>query len=438
VLLGALPSRLAWRLGLAGTMRQSDRRAGDSAGAARLRTVLIAGQTAFAVVLLVAGGLMIQTFLRLSTVDPGFRGEQVLTLRTELPGASYAEPARRAAFYEGVVERVRALPSVANVGYTSGLPLVFPGGGFGIEPEGRPRPTNTVGNVRFVTPDYLEAIGMTLLAGRPLDERDREGGEHVAVINETMAQRFWPGEDALGMRFRSCATCACGSGDGTLAQCPWTRVVGLVKDVRQESVSAPVRAEAYLHFTLGPWAVPYMQPKDLAVRASFGDPVLLLESVRAAIWAVDPAQPIAQVRVMADYVKEDLAPRRLQAQLTGVFAIFALLLASVGVYGVLAYAVEQRRHEMGLRLALGAQHGDLVRWVVARGLRPVVAGVVLGLGAAYGLASLIAGLLYDVRPRDPLTFFTAAATLLAVAAVACWIPARRAARVDPLSALRAE
>jgi putative ABC transport system permease protein len=164
----------------------------------------------------------------------------------------------------------------------------------------------------------------------------------------------------------------------------------------------------------------------------------LLDRVRAAIWEVDATQPISQIRIMADYVADDLAPHRLQAQLTGVFAAFALVLASVGVYGVLAYAVEQRRREIGLRMALGAEHGDLVRWVVARGLRPVAAGVVLGLVAAYALASLIAGLLYDVRPRDPLTFIAAAATLLVVAAVACWIPARRAARVDPLSALRAE
>jgi putative ABC transport system permease protein len=181
-----------------------------------------------------------------------------------------------------------------------------------------------------------------------------------------------------------------------------------------------------------------MQPKDLAVRAAAGDPTKLLEGVRAAIWEVDPAQPIAQVRVMADYVTDDLAPHRLQAQLTGVFAAFALLLASIGVYGVLSYTAAQRRHEMGLRMALGAERGDLVRWVIARGLRPVVAGVILGLIVAYALASLIAGLLYDVRPRDPSTFALAAATLLAVATFACWLPARRAARIDPLAALRAE
>jgi putative ABC transport system permease protein len=216
------------------------------------------------------------------------------------------------------------------------------------------------------------------------------------------------------------------------------RVVGVVEDMPQEALSAPTRAECYVPFALGAGAVPFMQPKDLAVRAAAGNPMRLLDGVRAAIWEVDPTQPIAQVRVMADYVADDLAPHRLQAQLTAVFAVFALVLASVGVYGVLSYAVAQRRHEMGLRMALGAQRGDLVRWVVARGLRPVVAGVVVGLGVSYALASLIAGLLFDVRARDPLTFTVAAATLLVVALVACWIPARRAARIDPLTALRAE
>ncbi|HEX2463532.1 MAG TPA: FtsX-like permease family protein, partial [Thermoanaerobaculia bacterium] len=221
------------------------------------------------------------------------------------------------------------------------------------------------------------------------------------------------------------------------ATCPWTRVVGLVKDLHQEALSADVRPECYTPYYLGAQSVPFMQPKDLAVRTA-ADPLTVLASVRSAIWSVDPAQPIAQVRIMADYVDDDLAPHRLQAQLTGAFAVFALLLASVGVYGVLSYAVAQRRHEMGLRMALGAQRGDLVRWVVARGLRPVLAGVAVGLGVAYGLAHLIAGLLYDVRPRDPMTFAIAAATLLAVAALASWLPARRASRIDPLSALRAE
>jgi predicted permease len=351
-----------------------------------------------------------------------------LTLRTELPVPRYSDPSRRAAYYTRVIERVRALPGVESAGFTTGLPLLFPGGGFGIEAEGRPQPANVVGNLRLVTPGFLQAMGMTLRAGRLLDDGDRAGSEPVAVINETMAQRFWPDEDPLDLRFRitSCPTC------------PWLRVVGLVEDMPQEALSAPTRPECYVELSVGAGTVPFMQPKDLAVRSAAGDPMRLLDGVRAAIWEVDPAQPIAQVRIMADYVADDLAPHRLQAQLTGVFAAFALALASVGVYGVLSYTVAQRRHEVGLRMALGAERRELVRWVVARGLRPVVAGVVLGLGAAYALTSLIAGLLFDVRPRDPLTFTAAAATLLVVALVACWIPARRAARIDPLSALRAE
>jgi putative ABC transport system permease protein len=390
-----------------------------------VRSWLIAGQTAFAVVLLIAAGLMAQTFLRLSAVDPGFRGEQVLTLRTELPLPRYADPARRSAFYTEVLERVRALPGVASAGFTSFLPLVMPGGGFGVEVEGLPQPPNVVGNVRLVTPGYLETMGATLVAGRLLDRGDLERSEPVGVINQGMVERFFAGEDPVGMRFRICAAC------------PWTRVVGVVRDLRQVSLAEPARPESYVPYAAGAQMVGFMQPKDLAVRASV-EPALLLGVVRAAIREVDPAQPISQVRVMAEYVSDDLAPRRLQAQLTGAFAAFALLLASVGVYGVLSYAVAQRRHEMGLRLALGAEPGQLMRWVVARGLRPVLGGVVVGLAVAFGLAHLVASLLYDVRPRDPLTFAVAAATLLAVAAFACWLPARRASRVDPLSALRTE
>ena len=369
---------------------------------------------------------MTQTFARLSAVDPGFRGEQVLTLRTELPVPRYADPVRRSAYYTGVLDRVLALPGVTSAGFTTGLPLVFPGGGFLVEAEGRPQPQNAVANTRLVTPGYLSAMGTTLLAGRLLDDGDREGSEPAAVINQTMAERFWPAEDPLDLRFRSCATC------------PWTRVVGLVKDLHQEALSAagpprvlravlPGRAGGSLHAAQGPRGPHRGGPDDAARGASArrsGRSIPRSRSRRSAI--------------MADYVDDDLAPHRLQAQLTGAFAAFALLLASVGVYGVLSYAVAQRRREMGLRMALGAERRDLVRWVVARGLRPVLGGVAVGLGVAWALAHLIGGLLYDVRPRDPMTFAVAAATLIAVAAVACWLPARRASRVDPLSALRAE
>jgi putative ABC transport system permease protein len=425
VLLGAAPSRLAWRLGIAGTLRQDDARAGGWHRGERVRGVLIAAQTAFATLLVIAAGLLLQTFVRMRAVDPGFRGERVLALRTELPVPRYADAVRRTTFYSGVLERVRALPGVRSAGFTSFLPLVFPGGGFGIDLEDRPEPANIVANLRVVTPGYLDAMGVTLLRGRLFDGGDREGAEPVAVVNQTMARRFWPGEDPVGRRFRSCDTCG------------WLRVVGVVGDLRQVALASDARPESYVPYGLAPALVPLLQPKDLAVRTS-GDPLLLADAVRAAIWAVDPAQPIAQVHVMADYVADDLAPHRLQAQLVGTFAAFALLLASVGVYGVLSYTVAQRRREMGIRVALGAERRDLVRWVVARGLRPVFAGVAIGVVVAAALARLIASLLYGVAPRDPLTFAIAAATLVVVAALACWLPARRASRVDPWSALRAE
>jgi ABC-type antimicrobial peptide transport system permease subunit len=216
-------------------------------------------------------------------------------------------------------------------------------------------------------------------------------------------------------------------------------VVGIVGDVHQEALRADVRSEYYMPFAQMPPAnlIPFMAPKDLAIRTT-GDPLGLVGAVRQAIWSVDSQQPIAQVRVMADYLDEDLAPDRMQAQLTGTFAGLALLLASLGVYGVLSYTMAQRRREMSLRMALGAQPRALVRWVVFRGLQPVLAGLALGLAAAYALAQAIARVLYGVQPRDPLTFGTAGIVLLAVATVACVLPALRAARVDPAVALRSE
>ncbi len=425
LVLGAVPARLAWRQQIREAVAVGSSRTGDSAATIRLRSGLIVTQTAFVVVLLIAAALLAQTFLRLRAVDPGFRGEGVLTLRTDLPVPRYADHARRLGFYTQVLERVRALPGVTRAGFTSFLPLAFGGAANVVMAENQPEPPVQAANFRLVTSGYLESMGATLARGRYLTDAD-EGGEPVAVINEAMARYFWPGGDALDRRFRirSCQTC-------------WIRVVGIVNDMNQGSLGGDVRPEYFVPATHGRAAIPFMQPKDLAIRTA-GDPRTLIDLVRRAILEVDPEQPVSDVRVMADYREQELAPHRFQAQLISGFAALALALASIGVYGVLSYTVARRRREVGLRMALGAGRREVVRWVMAQGLRPILAGLAVGLVFAYFLAQLVAGLLYGVQPRDPLSYGIAAGVLLAVALAACWLPALRASRVDPFVVLRSE
>jgi putative ABC transport system permease protein len=271
----------------------------------------------------------------------------------------------------------------------------------------------------------MTALGMKLIAGRLLTTADHADTEPVAVINQTMAKKFWPGEDALNHRVRTCPDCS------------WFRIVGIVGDIHQWALDVDVRSEQYVPFDQLPQQLPFAPPQDLAIRVA-GDPESLALAVRRAIWDVDPQQPVAQVRVLADYLDADLAPHRFQTQLIGAFAVVALVLASLGIYGVLAYSVSQRRREIGVRMALGADRSDVLRLVTAQGLRPALAGLAIGFIAAYGLSYLISELLHGIGSHDPITFGVSAAVLLGTALLACWIPARRAARVDPGAVLHYE
>jgi putative ABC transport system permease protein len=388
----------------------------------------VVSQTAFAALLLIGAGLLLQTFSHLRAVDPGFRGDQVLALRTSLSPARYPDAARRAAFYSSVLERVQALPGVSDAGFTSWLPYTNWGGTTGFELEGRPNPApgqQWDANLRLVTAGYLPAMGTTLAEGRFLSEFDREGSEPVAVVNRTLARKFWPGEGALNRRFRACD------------ECPWMRIVGIAGDMRQKALDVDARPECFVPWRQLPQFLGFYPPQDLAIRVS-GDPARIVPAVRRAVREADEAQPVSMLRVMSEYVEEELAPRRLQAQLVGGLAALALLLASIGVYGVLSYSVAERRSEIGVRLALGAEPRQVARLVAWQGVRPALAGLALGTAAAAAMARLAAGLLYGVAPRDPLTFAAAAAALLAVSIAACWIPARRAARSNPAVALRGE
>jgi putative ABC transport system permease protein len=389
--------------------------------------MLVVSEVALAIVLLAGAALMIRSFENLVHLDPGFRADHVLVMRTPLQMQKYDTLARRSAFYDRILEKVEHLPGVIAAGYTTWIPLTNEGGASGITIEGHPEPApgqTPIPNVRIVSRNYAKALRMKLVEGRLIDQHDGNGTQLVAMINETMARSLWPGENPLGKRFKK---------GGLREDAPWITIVGIVGDVHQAGLDKPARAEMYL---------PYQQqeffpPDYLAVRTS-GDPTLLAESVRQQVWSVDKQQPVAEVMPLEQLVGENLAPKRMQASLLGGFAGLALLLASLGIYAVLSFAVTQRTQEIGVRVALGAHSRDVLRMVFSHGLKLFAIGVGLGLAAALMLSRTLGHLLYGVSATDPLSFVGVTLVLGAVTLLACYIPARRAMRVDPLVALRYE
>ncbi|HMV49097.1 MAG TPA: ABC transporter permease, partial [Blastocatellia bacterium] len=397
------------------------------AGHRRLRSALVVTEIALALVLLVGAGLLIQTFLKLRALDIGINAENVLTLRTQLPSEKYGELPKRTAFYQQVLERVRALPGVRAAGYTTAVPLTWKGGTTGFVIEGKtPQPGQDANN-RQVTTGYFETMGVKLRQGRFFDEHDNAQSQPVVIINETMARQYWPGESAVGKRINL---------EPEDPASPWRLVVGVIADVKEMGLEAPPKAETFFPFQQLPTML-WNMPRDLTVRTS-GDPMNPAAAVRQAVWSVDPAQPVSNVRTMEDILSEEVAQRRIGMTLLAAFAALALLLASLGIYGVLSYAVTQRTQEIGVRMALGANRRAVVRMVMTDGLRLAGAGVVLGLGASFALTRLMANLLFGVSANDPRTLALVTLLLTAVAMLACYVPARRAAKVDPMVALRYE
>src|SRR5262249_559398 len=394
----------------------------------RIRGLLVIGETALAVMLLAGAGLLMQTILKLHGQYDPLRPESLLTLRTALSDNSYAEHSRRINFYKSVLERVRALPGVVSAGYTTSVPLEWKGGTNGFEIEGRvlDRGEFNDANHRQVTPDYLSTMGLAVKEGRLLNESDNQRSMPVTVINETMARQYWPGETSVGKRIRL----------GTAPTDPWFTIVGVVEDVRQMGVEVPVKAEAYLGLDESDKQRGYA-PRDLVIRPSV-PPLALVEAVRNEIKAVDPQQPVSNVRTMAQVLGEETEQRRVGTIMVAVFAGVALLLASLGTYGVLAYSVSEQTRDIGLRMALGASRGNVLGMVLASGMKLAIGGVGLGLVAAFALTRLMARMLYGVGASDPLTFIAVSLILLFVAFVSCYVPARRAMKVDPMVALRYE
>jgi putative ABC transport system permease protein len=423
---GLAPAVQLTRPELHGALKESARGSTGGARGGRLRSLLIVCEVALSLVLLVGAGLLFRSFLTLRAVELGFRPQSLLTFRLSPSGERFREDAQYTSFYRDVAERVSALPGVEAVGFINTLPLVK-GPTSGIQFEGRPplrRDQRPSVNYRSVSADYFRAAGIAVVRGRVPDGRDTADAPLVLAVNQALARRDFPGEDPVGKRISY--------GIGPDGQPIWKEIVGVVADVRSEEPGREAAPEIYASYLQDPFA-----GMSYVVRTSV-EPESLVPGVREAVRAVDRAQPVAEVRTMEQLVGESFAQPRFNSLILGLFACMALVLAAAGIYGVMSYAVTQRTHEIGIRIALGAQGRDVLRLVVGRGMALALAGVGLGLVAALALTRLMASLLYGVSAADPLTYAGVALLLTLVALLASYLPARRATKVDPMIALRYE
>jgi predicted permease len=428
VVFGGLPALLASRTTPGATLSDVARDVSGGTSGRHVRRVLVVSEVALAVVLLVSAGLLIRSFQLLRQVEPGFRTENALTMRMVLPFPKYAKQEARSAFYDEVLRQVKEVPGVEAAGMITFLPLSFSGMNFSFSVEGQPGPSDMklpFALFRVVSPDYFRAMGIPLQRGRFFEAHDAPDSTPVTLVNRRLAERYWPGEDPIGKRLKV------GPADSPNA---WLTVVGVVGDVRQTGLY-----EQKLEFY-----VPYMQerrsfmaPRDLVVRTK-ADPGVIAAAVRKAVWAIDKDQPVSNVRTMDQVFAAAISQERFQALMLGLFAALALVLACVGLYGVISYSVVQRTHEIGVRMALGAQPWDVLRLVIRQGMLLTFAGLVVGIIAGTFVTRVLSDMLFGVTPRDPLTFAGVPLLLMVVAFLACYVPARRATRIDPLIALRYE
>lgn len=426
LLFGLVPALTASRTDLQQSLRESGRSTTGTGRQLQLRNFLVIGETGLASVLLIAAGLMLHSFVNLLRADPGFEPQQVLTASLSLPYQRYREVPKRVQFYRQLIANLEALPGVQYAGAGTDLPWTgYDGNADGFKVEGRSDAYNQKTSARYhvATAGYFRALEIPLLNGRFFDGREDANGPFVIIVNESMANRYWPGENALGKRisFRS-----------SPQEKDWMQIVGVVRDVKDQPDSTTIRPAF--------WMPHAQQPERnlfIAMRSST-DPVLLTNQFRLAVRELDPELAVADLRLMNQIADAALSGQRFTLFLVGLFALLALALATFGMYGVISYSVNQRMHEFGLRMALGARPWDLLRLILRQGLTLSVAGAAIGLICAAGLTRLLGALLYGVKATDPITFAAVALLALATTTLACYLPARRAASADPMHSLRSE
>jgi predicted permease len=424
---GLAPALQAARFNQTETLKEGGRDSATGSSGKRIRSLLVMSEVAVSLVLLIGAGLLINSFLRLRSVDPGFKADNLLTMKIVLPEPKYEEMVRRSAFYTDVVQRVESLAGVKSAAVTTNLPLYRQGNSIGIRIEGRPDPPPgqpLIVVTRIISPRYFETMSIPLLAGRQFTDHDTDTSPNVVVISEAMARRHWPGEDAIGKRIAA---------GRVRSDADWIQVIGVVKDVRQFELTADPKPQMYLTYR----QAGFFAPEDLVVKTDV-DPASLAATVRKTVWEIDKDQPVSNIRTMEEILSESIARQRFSMLLLAIFAAVALTLAAVGIYGVMSYSVAQRTHEIGIRMALGAQTGAVLKLAVGYGMKLVIVGVVVGLIAAFALTRVMATLLFGVTATDPTTFVLISLLLVLVAALASYIPARRATKVDPIIALRYE
>jgi putative ABC transport system permease protein len=420
---GIAPALLAARTDMNEALKQGTRGSTEGGIRGRLRSALVVVEVVFALVLLGGAGLLARSFIQLAHVDPGFNPENATLLRLSLPQRKYAQPEQQTAFANGLLERLKSLPGVQAVGLTHSMPLV---GDYvlGFIIEGRPAldPSEEPStNYYAVTPDYFRAMGIRLIRGRVFTPQDDAKAPRVAIINETMARQYFPNEDPIGKRIHI-----------TNGPQTWREIVGIVADIKQYGVDKATSAQSYEPFAQVPFT-----SLNVVIRTN-GSSAAVLGSLRPAVYAVDKDQPVGTIRPLEEIMAESIARQRFAMTLLSVFSAVALVIAAVGIYGVMAYNVVQRTGEFGIRMALGAQQRDVLRLVLTQGGKLIGLGLVIGLVATLAASYAMRSILFNTSAYDPLTLTTITLVLAAVALVACFFPANRATKVNPIDALRTE
>ena len=425
LLFGLAPALRSSRIDLHETLKEGGRGAGsDSRGHHRLRQLLVVAEVALSLVLLIMAGLLIRSYQSILVAHPGFNPRHVQAMRMSLPAAVYTSPEAVIDFFKRVCDRVKALPGVESAAVTYSLPMSTVA--FAWEPvtvEGYvPRTAHEaiIANVRIVSPDYFQTMEIQLLQGRFFNQYDNRGGPEAIIVNEAMVERFWPNRNPLGQRLQRASSKN------------WQTVVGVIRDTKQFSTEKEPPITIYFPFEQ------YVGRSLYLIARTTPDPSVVTPAIIKEIQTIDPQMPVYDVKTMEGRLSDSLSRRRFSMFLLTIFAVIALLLAAIGIYGVISYSVSQRVHEIGIRMALGAQAGDILRLVIGQGMRLVGVGIAIGLAASLALTRLIDSLIFGVRRTDPMTFAMIVLLLALVALIACWIPARRATKTDPMIALRVE